>query len=121
MIGFFRHYKKKSQNFIVVREITFAQSLYVKKIIFSNDLSNNLLFRNLTTISEFSNHFRIRQQFQISVSAIQISENLKTISATIFIITLSCSLLFFEQAISILFRHFKHFFKATPFSFRNSS
>src|ERR1044071_3548048 len=99
MIGFFRHYKKKSQNIIVVREITFAQSL---KIIFSDDLSNNLLFRNSAAISEFGNHFGIRQpfrnsatisefgnnfgirqQFRISVSAIRISENLKTISATI--------------------------------------
>ena len=63
MIGFFRYYKKKSQNIIVVREITFAQSLYEKKIIFSDDLSNNLLFRNSAAISEFGNHFRIQQQF----------------------------------------------------------
>ena len=35
-IDFARPYKKKSQNIIVVREITFAQSLYEKKIIFSN-------------------------------------------------------------------------------------
>src|ERR1044071_6380495 len=83
MIGFFRHYKKKSQNIIVVREITFAQSLYEKRIIFSDDLSDNLLFRNSAAISEFGNHFGIRQQFRISVSAIRISENLKTISATI--------------------------------------
>ena len=89
MTGFFRHYKKKSQNIIVVREITFAQSLYKKRsslIRFSNDLSNNLLFWNSAAILEFSNHFGIQQQFRILVLAIQISENLKTISATILIL-----------------------------------
>ena len=43
---------KKSQN-IVLREITFAQSLYEKKIIFFNDLCYfgiRQLFRNLATI-----------------------------------------------------------------------
>src|ERR1044072_6168998 len=84
MIGFFKHYKKKSKNFIVVREITFAQSLKILMILaIICYFEIRQLFRNSATISEFGNHFGIRQQFRISVLIIQISENLKTILVTI--------------------------------------
>ena len=62
MIGFFRHYKKKSQNIIVVREITFAQSLDTISVIICY-FGIRQPFRNSATISEFGNHFGIRQPF----------------------------------------------------------